>query len=87
VVAALLTFLASVRRLFHWHSDWPTHTEAWSLASALISRYRLRPAVQRTEAEQRELVVAIDDLVVEQTRSWGRRRRDLLQPEASGPSV
>jgi hypothetical protein len=81
VVAALVTFLAGIRRVFNWHGDWLA--QAWSRASALVSQYRLLHGDQRTEARQRELVAAIDDLVVEETRSWGRRRRDLLHPDSS----
>jgi hypothetical protein len=87
VVAALVTFLAGVRRLFSWHSDWLAHAEAWSRASALVSQYRLLSPAERTETEQRDLVAAIDDLVIEETRSWGRRRRELVRPESSTASV
>ena len=83
VVAALVTFLAGTRRIFNWHADWLAHAEAWSRSSALVSQYRLLRRDQRTEDKQRELVAAIDDLVVEETHSWGRRRRDLLRHESS----
>ncbi len=84
VVAGLVTFLAGIRRIFNWHGDWLAQAQAWSRSSALVSQYRLLRPDQRTEEKQRELVAAIDDLVVEETRNWGRRRRDLLRPEAAG---
>jgi hypothetical protein len=87
VVAALVTFLAGIRRLFSWHGDWLSHAETWSRTSALVSQYRLLPVDQRTEAEQRELVAAIDDLVIEETRNWGQRRRELVRPDSSSASV
>jgi hypothetical protein len=83
VVAATVTFLAGIRRVFNWHADWLAHAEAWSRSSALISQYRLLKPAERTEDQQRELVAAIDYLVVEETHSWGRRRRELLRPEPS----
>lgn len=86
VVAALFTFLAGIRRVFNWHADWLANAEAWSRSTALVSQYRLLTADQRTEERRRELVGAIDELVVEETRSWGRRRRDLLQSDSSRTS-
>ena len=83
VVAATVTFLAGIRRIFNWHADWLANSEAWAQSNALVSQYRLLPPAERTEARQRDLVSGIDDLVVEETRGWSRRRRDLLQPERS----
>jgi hypothetical protein len=82
VVAATVTFLAGMRRVFNWHSDWLAHSEAWSRASAMLSQYRLLKPAERTGERQRELVRDIDDLVVEETRGWGRRRRELVSQEA-----
>jgi hypothetical protein len=87
VVAALVTFLAGIRRIFNWHADWLAHAEAWSRASALVSQYRLLRRDERSADKQRELVAAIDDLVVEETHSWGRRRRDLLRHESSSAAA
>jgi hypothetical protein len=78
VVAATVTFLAGMRRVFNWHSDWLAHAEAWSRASALLAQYRLLTPADRTPERQRELVRDIDDLVVQETRGWGRRRRELV---------
>jgi hypothetical protein len=83
VIAATVTFLAGIRRIVNWHADWLANAEAWSRASALISQYRLLAPAERTEAQRRELLGGIDGLVVEETRSWGRRRRELLHPETS----
>jgi uncharacterized protein DUF4231 len=82
VVAATVTFLAGMRRVFNWHADWLAHSEAWSRASALLSQYRLLNPAERTDERRRELVRDIDDLIVEQTRGWGRRRRELLSQDA-----
>jgi hypothetical protein len=82
VVAATVTFLAGMRRVFNWHSDWLAHSEAWSRASAMLSQYRLLKPTERSEERQQELVRDIDDLVVEETRGWGRRRRELISQEA-----
>jgi len=82
VVAATVTFLAGIRRVFNWHADWLAHSEAWSRASAMLAQYRLLTPAERTPQRQRELVRDIDDLVVEQTRGWGKRRRDLLSQES-----
>jgi hypothetical protein len=81
VVAATVTFLAGMRRVFNWHADWLANSEAWSRASAMLTQYRLLPPAERTPERQRELVRDIDDLVVEQTQGWGRRRRELLSQE------
>jgi hypothetical protein len=81
VVAATVTFLAGMRRVFNWHADWLAHSEAWSRASALLSQYRLLNPAERTEERRRELVRDIDDLVLEETRGWGRRRRELISQE------
>jgi hypothetical protein len=81
VVAATVTFLAGMRRVFNWHADWLANSEAWSRASALFAQYRLLEPVERTPERQRELVRDIDELVVEETRGWGRRRRELLRQE------
>jgi Protein of unknown function (DUF4231) len=82
-VAATVTFLAGIRRVFNWHADWLAHSEAWSRASALLAQYRLLAPAERSPQRQRELVRDIDDLVVEQTRTWGKRRRELLSQETS----
>ena len=81
VVAATVTFLAGIRRVFNWHADWLANSEAWSRASALLAQYRLLEPAERTPERRRELVRDIDDLVVEETRGWGRRRRDLVGQE------
>jgi hypothetical protein len=78
VVAATVTFLAGIRRVFNWHSDWLSHSEAWSRASALLAQYRLLTPAERTPERRRELVHDIDELVVQETRGWGRRRRELV---------
>jgi hypothetical protein len=81
VVAATVTFLAGIRRVFNWHADWLAHSEAWARASALLAQYRLLTPAERTPQRQRDLVSDIDDLVVEQTRGWGRRRRELVSQD------
>jgi hypothetical protein len=83
VVAATVTFLAGMRRVFNWHADWLANSEAWSHSSALLTQYRLLPPEERTPERQRELVRDIDELVVEETRGWGKRRRELLSHESS----
>lgn len=83
VVAGTVTFLAGMRRVFNWHADWLAHSEAWSRASAMLTQYRLLTPEERTPQRQRELVSDIDDLVVEQTRGWGKRRQDLLSQESA----
>jgi hypothetical protein len=74
--AALFTFLAGLRRVVSWHDDWLAASEAWARATSLIARYRLLPAAERSPEKQQELVATIDDLVISETRSWGRRRRE-----------
>ena len=81
-VAALVAFLAGLRRIVSWHDDWLAAAEARAKATAEISQYRLRPVPERTPERQRELVAAIDDLVVEETQSWGRRRREKVRTES-----
>jgi hypothetical protein len=44
----------------------------------MLSQYRLLKPTERSEERQQELVRDIDDLVVEETRGWGRRRRELI---------
>jgi len=81
VVAATVTFLAGMRRVFNWHADWLANSEAWSRASALLAQYRLLEPAERTPERRRALVRDIDDLVVEETYGWGKRRRDLLNQQ------
>ena len=80
-VAATLTLLGGLRRVFNWHADWLAASEAWSRAAALVTQYRLLGPAERTNQRRRELVADIDSLVVEETRRWGRRRRDLIRPD------
>lgn len=84
-VAAAVTFLAGMRRIVSWHEDWLAFSEAWAKASSLIASYRLLDAAERTPAKRQQLVTAIDSLVLTETRSWGRRRRDRVQPEPTQP--
>lgn len=81
VVAATVTLLGGLRRVFNWHADWLAASEAWSRAAAMIAQYRLLDPEERTPQRGRELVADIDGLVVEETRSWGRRRRELVRPD------
>jgi hypothetical protein len=81
IVAGLVAFLAGLRRIVSWHDDWLAASEARAKATAEISQYRLLPAAERTPQRQRELVAAIDALVLTETRSWGRRRREKAQTE------
>ena len=83
-VAAVVTFLAGLRRIVSWHDDWVAASEARAKAEAEISQYRLLAEVERTPERQRELVAAIDALVLDETRSWGRRRREKVQAEPAG---
>ncbi|MCU7729984.1 SLATT domain-containing protein [Actinoplanes sp. KI2] len=83
-VAAFVAFLAGLRRVVSWHDDWLAASEARAQAEAAISQYRLLPADERTLERQRELVAAIDKLVLDETRSWGRRRREKVQAELPG---
>lgn len=80
-VAAALTLLGGLRRVFDWHAEWLAAAEAWSRAAALIAQYRLLDLDERTAERRRELVADIDSLVVEETRSWRRRRRELVRPD------
>jgi hypothetical protein len=79
--AALVAFLSGLRRIVSWHDDWVAASEARAQATAAVAQYRLLPAAERTPERQRELVAAIDALVLEETRSWGRRRREKVQAE------
>jgi hypothetical protein len=83
-VAAVVTFLAGLRRIVSWHDDWVAASEARAKAEAEISQYRLLAESERTPERQRELVAAIDALVLDETRSWGRRRREKVQAEPAG---
>jgi hypothetical protein len=83
-VAAVVTFLAGLRRIVSWHDDWVAASEARAKAEAEISQYRLLAVDERTPERQRELVAAIDALVLDETRSWGRRRREKVQAEPAG---
>jgi len=80
-VAATLTLLGGLRRIANWHGDWLATSEAWSRAAALIAQYRLLDPAERTDQRRREFVAEIDSLVVEETQSWGRRRRELVRPD------
>jgi len=82
-VAATLTLVGGLRRVFNWHDDWLANAEAWSRSAALIAQYRLLASAERTPERRRELVADIDSLVVEETRSWRQRRRELTRPDAS----
>jgi hypothetical protein len=86
-VAATVTFLAGLRRIVSWHDDWLAAAEAWAGATALVAEYRLLEATERTAEKRRELVAAIDALVLEETRSWGRRRREKSRTEPANPAV
>jgi hypothetical protein len=79
--AALVAFLAGLRRIVSWHDDWVAAAEARAKAAAEIAQYRLRGAAERTPERQRELVAAIDALVLDETRTWGRRRREKVRAE------
>jgi hypothetical protein len=81
IVAGLVAFLAGLRRIVSWHDDWLAASEARAKASAEISQYRLLTPAERTLQKQQELVAAIDALVLTETRSWGRRRREKVQTE------
>ena len=83
VVAALVTFLAGLRRIVSWHDDWLEASEARAGAVAEIAKYRLLPPDQRTQERQEQLVTAIDALVLSETRAWGRRRRERAQAEVT----
>jgi len=83
-VAAVVTFLAGLRRIVSWHDDWVAASEARAKAEAEISQYRILALGERTPERQRELVGAIDSLVLDETRSWGRRRREKVQAEPAG---
>ena len=83
VVAALVTFLAGLRRIVSWHDDWLEASEARAKAVAEIAKYRLLPLDQRTRERQEQLVTAIDALVLDETRTWGRRRRERTPAEAT----
>jgi len=83
-VAAVVTFLAGLRRIVSWHDDWVAASEARAKAEAEISQYRLLTPDERVPERQRELVAAIDALVLDETRSWGRRRREKVQAEPAG---
>ena len=81
---AVVTFLAGLRRIVSWHDDWVAASEARARAEAEISQYRILALEERTPERQRELVGAIDSLVLDETRSWGRRRREKVQAEPAG---
>jgi hypothetical protein len=83
-VAGAATFLAGLRRVVTFHEDWLNRSEAWAEGSALIAQYRLLAPAERTQDKRRELVAGIDALVLAETRTWGRRRRDQVRPEAAG---
>ncbi|MEU4238059.1 SLATT domain-containing protein [Actinoplanes sp. NPDC026619] len=82
-VAGLVAFLAGLRRIVSWHDDWLAASEARAKATAEIALYRLVPSAERTPQRQQELVAAIDALVLAETRTWGRRRRDKVQTETA----
>ena len=82
-VAALVTFLAGLRRIVSWHDDWLEASVARAKAIAEVAKYRLLPLDQRTQDRQEQLVAAIDALVVDETRAWGRRRRERARADAT----
>jgi hypothetical protein len=82
-VAATVAFLAGLRRIVSWHDDWVAASEARAKAAAEIAQYRLLSGDERTPERQRELVAAIDALVLDETRSWGRRRREKTRAETA----
>jgi hypothetical protein len=81
-VAGAATFLAGLRRVVTFHEDWLNRSEAWAEGSALIAQYRLLAPTERTAEKRRELVAAIDALVLTEARSWGRRRREHVEQTA-----
>jgi hypothetical protein len=82
-VAATVTFLAGLRRIVAWHDDWVAHAEAWTQAMSLITQYRLLDQAERTPQQRSALVSSIDALVLDETRTWGRRRREKAQTETT----
>jgi hypothetical protein len=82
-VAGAATFLAGLRRVVTFHEDWLSRAEAWAQSSALVAQYRLLGPAERTPAKRKELVTAIDALVLTETQGWGRRRREHVRPEAA----
>jgi hypothetical protein len=65
-----------------FHEDWLSRSEAWAEGSALIAQYRLLTPAERTAEKRRELVAAIDALVLTEARGWGRRRREQVAKTA-----
>lgn len=82
-IAGAATFLTGLRRVVSFHEDWLSRSEAWAQGSALLAQYRLLAPDERTPEKRRELVAAIDELVLTETRSWGRRRREQVRPATS----
>jgi hypothetical protein len=80
------TFLAAPHRIVTWHEDWLSRAETWIKIAALIARYRIREPHQRTLDQRRKLVKDVDDIVLEETQSWGVQRRQLVS-QKSKPSL
>ncbi|MGX6605852.1 SLATT domain-containing protein [Micromonosporaceae bacterium Da 78-11] len=83
-VAGAATFLTGLRRIVTFHEDWLARSEAWAQGAALVAQYRLLLPAERTQQKRHELVAGIDELVLTETRTWGGRRRERIQPEVIG---
>jgi hypothetical protein len=78
-IAALVTFLSGLRQLGLWHENWPAFSEAWAQISALVSSYRVLPVEERSADRRQQLVQAVDEVVLAETRRWRQSRLNVLQ--------
>jgi hypothetical protein len=73
-IAALLTFLSGFRQLALYQETWPAWADAWAQVNALASAYRVLPVEERSTDKQRQLVQAVNDVVLNETRRWKQTR-------------
>jgi hypothetical protein len=83
-IAALVTFLSGLRQLGLWHENWPAFSEAWAQVNALVNNYRVLPAKDRSSDKQQQLVQAVDEVVLAETRRWKQSRLNALRNRKVG---
>jgi hypothetical protein len=83
-IAALLTILSGARQLTLAHENWPAFADAWAQVNALVSSYRVLPVEERSTDRQQQLVRAVDDVVLAETRRWKQSRLATLYGNKTG---
>ncbi|MEV4317186.1 DUF4231 domain-containing protein [Actinocrispum sp. NPDC049592] len=73
-LAAISLVLTGSRRIFDWHENWIAFGSAWAELRTAIHEHMLRDD-RLSQAAQRKLVNAVNDIVTAETSRWATRRR------------